>query len=247
MIDPNRLRQVYISKGDGLVMWDLCSKCTSLIIRGTTQETSPKVIVTNTGSLKPGYLVVGRGIPVFTTILSIDSSEKLTMSKKAICTAPEHNLTFFSCQLANRCRYAKKGHCAVESRYLYVVCNPIVQLLKNPEVQLTELDWLDFGLKLVPLYHDLIRVKKAEAILDSILVDSVHGVKVHPLLKEKRDIIKAIDSLDITKTLKDRFRELGMKDVISGKGPSVDEIMEQEGDPNFADSLMGKGDDEVIR
>ena len=148
------------------------------------------------------------------------------------------------CPLAKRCQYIKKGFCSVESHYLNAITAPVLKLLdKNCEVRLTEMDWLDFGLKMIPLFHDLIKVRKVAAALDDILIDSPHGVKMHPVFKEKRDIIKAIDSLGITKILKDKFEELGIKNVTPTGGPSVDEIMEQDGDPDFADSLMGKGEE----
>ena len=153
------------------------------------------------------------------------------------------------CPLAERCQYVKKGFCSVESHYLNAITAPVLKLLDGDcEARLTEMDWLDFGLKMIPLYHDLIKAKKVAAALDNILIDSSHGVKMHPIFKEKRDIIKAIDSLSITKVLRDKFSELGIKDITLGKDSSIDELMEQEGDPDFVDSLMDKGGDgEVIR
>lgn len=242
MINPNRLRQIYLSKGDGLRMWDLCSMCVDIVISGSTKKDSPVVVDIDTERLRPGFLVFGWGIQDDTKILLVDGPDQMIMDKDSLGTNSGDEMSFVSCRLAQRCRYVKKGHCMVESRYLGVVCNPVIKLLKSPDVHLTELDWLDFGLKQVPLYQDLIRVKKEKAALDSVLINTVHGVKVHPLFKEARDIMKAIDSLPITRLLREKFRELGLKDVTSVIGDTpADELMERDGDPDFADSLMGKG------
>ena len=140
--------------------------------------------------------------------------------------------------MAARCQYQKSGPCAVETQYLNAVSAPILRLLQDPDIPaLTEVEFLDFGLKLLPLYHDLIRVKLAIAALSNVVLSSKsHGVRVHPLYKERREILRAIEGLDITNVLREKFRDFNMKDITPRLSS---EELERDGDPDFADSLMG--------
>jgi len=229
-IAPERLKQIYITKGKiradvSYVMWDLCSKCTGTTMPIPERDESKDDFINrcmNNREMKIKYS---------------DETSRLVAGKFLWTIRAD------ICKLSERCQYVKKGFCSVESQYLSAITAPVLKLLdESSAARLTELDWQDFGLKMIPLYHDLIKVKKAEAALCSVIVYSSHGVRMHPLYREKRDIIKAIDSLDISKLLKEKFRELGMKDVTpAGAGPDVGELLEQHGDPDFADSLMDSG------
>ena len=139
-----------------------------------------------------------------------------------------------SCALVNRCDYRKTGHCSMETQYLNAVTAPVVRMLQDPDIPvLTEIEFLDFGLKFLPLYHDLVRIKMAILALYEVTVDGAQGVRVHPLFREKREIIKAIEALEITKVLRERFKNL--KNVTPFMSP---EELELEGNPNLADQLM---------
>ena len=146
-----------------------------------------------------------------------------------ICTA----CTDDRCPVVDRCTYTKNGPCSMEVQYLNAVSGPVVRMLQDPAIPpLTEIEFLDFGLKYLPLCHDLVRIKKAILVLDSVLTESSQGIKVHPLFKEKRDIIKAIENLHITDVLRKKFRNL--KNV--SPGYSSDE-MDEWGDPDLAEEL----------
>ena len=171
-IDPARLRQIYVNKGD-LVLWDFCSKCSE------------------------------------------------------------------ECPVYERCGYVKKGYCTAESKYLKAVTDPVIKELLQAEQGpvLTILEWLDYGLKLVPLWHDLARVCIALSGADG----RVSG-RVLTLMREKRQIIRAIDRLEIQRTLMDKFEELGVvpeKNVtLPGEGGLTEEQIayyEEHGDPDFAE------------
>lgn len=231
-VNPDRLRQVYITKGKirsdvSYVMWDLCSRC-----NGTSLP------IPEPDELQDDFI----NRCMNDRVMSVKHEDEFArMAASNLLWSTRASI----CKLSPRCQYIKKGFCSVESNYLNAITKPVLKLLDEKcEVRLTELDWQDFGLKVVPLYHDLIRVKKEKAALDRILIESAHGVKVHPLFKEMRDIIRAIDSLEITRILKDKFKEMGIKDVTPATGPSIEETMEQDGDPGFADSLMKTGGEE---
>lgn len=142
------------------------------------------------------------------------------------------------CPLVKRCDYVKTGLCSMETQYLNAVTAPVVRMLQgdNKNVSmLSEMEFLDYGLKCLPLYHDLVRVKMAILALDAIVVDGAQGVRVHPLFREKREIIKAIEGLDITRVLRERFKSI--KNVTPGEDMSPKE-REQEGNPDLARQLM---------
>lgn len=116
------------------------------------------------------------------------------------------------CKLhADLCPYTKGKLCKIEVMYLKAIVTPVLDNLQDGH--LTRMQWLDFGLKLVPLYNDLVRIKKALITADVLLYDRGKTI-INPLFKEKREIIKCIEGLEITKDVRDKFRELGVRDPV---------------------------------
>ena len=124
--------------------------------------------------------------------------------------------------------------CRLEADYLDTIIEPVMGLMADKEFR--ETDRLDFGMKYIPLYQDLIRVKKELIALELLTVGTKVGIQVTPLLREKREIIRAIEGLAFTKRLREMFAMKGVKKVSS---KDVEEFLEG-GDPGHVEALRGK-------
>ena len=150
------------------------------------------------------------------------------------------------CVLHKRCPYKKTKLCKVEIMYLNSVTKPVMASLQVGH--LTQAQWLDFGLKLVPLFHDLVRIKKMLIDADTILVEK-GSTRINPLFSEKRKIIRCIESLEITKELRGKFAELGIRDPLPSGASELEKDDDEEhmmkvGDPDYVAALSNEPEDD---
>ncbi len=131
--------------------------------------------------------------------------------------------------------------CGVERYYMGVVFKPffgLVEKTKDPFV----MQWV--GLHIIPMYHQLIKLKKVERSLKSPMDTTIKGdVRVHPVLKEIRSVIAAIRA---------EWKASGLMEVARDEGylgsmpaPLGDGVAELEGDGSYHDSLYGETEEDT--
>ena len=110
------------------------------------------------------------------------------------------------CRASLVCPYietARKGvltRCYIQARYLDVCEKTIV---RNFGKLMTEDELFRMGMHLIPLYKTLVKLKIVEmGVRDIIEVSDRGKISIHPVLKEIRETIRAIESV---------WSELGMK------------------------------------
>jgi len=219
------LKKIYATKGESqdsvaLILWNHCSECNGSNLPLPDYVSESKEVFTHRFMGDPGAR----------------KKYKEDLQRRMVAEATWNQSGESVCSLSKKCQYIKRGYCAIEVQYLNAVCSPVLRLLQDPAVPaLTEIEFLEFGLKYLPLHHDLIRIKRAIAALSDILVVTQRGgIQVHPLYREKREVIKSIEGLDITRVLREHFIKHNLRDVT----PMLsDADLEQYGDPDFADSL----------
>jgi len=152
-----------------------------------------------------------------------------------------------SCSIWDQC--SRKGlynqkigsPCGLESVYLRTVYGSLIS--EDPEKgiadKLDDIELYRVGYHLMPLYRQLILLKKEEFAIKNITsVDKAGKLQVNPVLKEIRDVItkisKEISDLGLHKKWKEKFGTVGGP----GFGPSVDDLMEH-GDPGYYDRMAG--------
>jgi len=137
-------------------------------------------------------------------------------------------------------RQTKK--CGIERYYMGVVFKPfgeLVEKTKDPFI----MQWI--GLHIIPLYHQLIKLKKFERSLKSPMdVSSKGDVRAHPVLKEIRTVISAIRT---------EWRMSGLMEIVKDEGymggsfPAPlddDDVTDLEGSPDYHDSLYTDTEEE---
>lgn len=145
------------------------------------------------------------------------------------------------CVVRKDCPYQKKGRCKLEQTYM----NNIFLNLIHPDPNrgigdyLNDIELQRVGVGLIPLYHQLIRMKKEAYAVENISHTNKQGsIKIHPVFAEIREIIrcigKEIRDLKINEKWERKYGKTGVMDLGSGVG--VDELMEK-GDPNFYSTL----------
>ena len=149
------------------------------------------------------------------------------------------------CCIYDDCPYTKKGRCNLEQNYMNVIFNNLIH--PNPDKgiadQLNDIELQRVGIHLIPLYHQLIKMKKeAYSVRDISHVNKQGSIKIHPIFAEIREIIrcisKEINDLNINGKWERKFgKGGGVMDLGSGIG--VEELL-QHGDPDFTASLSGK-------
>jgi len=144
------------------------------------------------------------------------------------------------CALYNDCPYAKGGKCTLELTYMNVIFNNLITMDPNRGIadRLTDIELQRVGIHLIPLYHQLIRLKKEAFAVKQITVTNKQGsLMIHPVFKEIREVIKCVSreikELGINEKWKRKFGGIAN---IEGGSSSIEELMEQ-GDPNFYDKL----------
>ena len=145
------------------------------------------------------------------------------------------------CPIACDCTYKKQGKCSIEVLYMNTVFNNLVHpdLKKGIADRLNDIELQRVGLHLVPLYHQLIKMKKeAYAVKTLSHVNKQGSIKIHPVFGEIREIIrciaKEVKDLGINQKWEEKFGKAGVMDLGSGVG--IEELMSQ-GDPGFYESI----------
>lgn len=118
-----------------------------------------------------------------------------------------HFCTGESCKISHLCTYEHSGKCGIERDYLKSVLEPFNAILTEEEDPILN-QWL--GLHLIPLYHDLIRIKKAKLIYDEVIMKEFGGgMKVNPLFGELRQQVRMI---------RQELRDSGIQKLLFSRG-----------------------------
>lgn len=133
---------------------------------------------------------------------------------------------------------AKK--CSVERYYMGVVFKPFSELIEKTKDPFL-MQWV--GLHIIPLYHQLIKLKKIERSLDSPMDTTIKGdVRAHPVLGEIRKVIAAIRA---------EWKSSGLMEIARDEGymgaslpAPLDDIEDIEGDSDYHDSLYTDTEEE---
>lgn len=145
------------------------------------------------------------------------------------------------CGLYEKCSKREDGGgCAIEKEYLSYIMEPVFKYLED---ELDEYDLVELGMKYIRLHHNLVRVQK-EILSTSIIEKSKYGIKVNPLLAEERNLLQAIESLDINRLLrkrvKTRVKEItGGISLRDGTKTKVIEVLD-DSDTTYTDKLAGE-------
>jgi len=143
------------------------------------------------------------------------------------------------CVIYEECPYIKKGRCSLETTYMNTIYRSIIS--PDPEKGVAEL-MSDFevqrvGLHLMPLYQQLVKMKKVAHAVDEMVVSDKKGsVKMHPVFAEIRTVIR-----DIAKEMKDLKLEEKWKQKFGtlkgvGAGASIEELFDK-GAPGAYDEI----------
>ena len=143
------------------------------------------------------------------------------------------------CPLDADCNSKKRfGKCSVEVSYMNTIYSNLVNPNSDKGIadQLNDIELQRVGLHLIPLYHQLIKMKKeAYAVRDISHVNKQGSIKIHPVFAEIREIIrciaKEIKDLGINEKWERKFGKAGGVPNL-GTGVGVEELMAK-GDPNF--------------
>ena len=96
------------------------------------------------------------------------------------------------CPIYHKCPYVKEGKCSVEVKYLDAI---LKSLLAIPGEKMTQPMLNKISLHLMPLFHQLIRFQIRAYSVEDVCYETVQGaIKVHPIFKEIRGTLKAIES-----------------------------------------------------
>jgi hypothetical protein len=97
-----------------------------------------------------------------------------------------------NCPIVLSCPYAKSGKCSVETKYLKAIFESITEEMVK---QMTQPLLNKVTLHLIPLFHQLIRFQiTAYSVAEPVYETRLGVVKVHPIFKEIRECIKAIEN-----------------------------------------------------
>lgn len=144
------------------------------------------------------------------------------------------------CRLWDKCSKKQDGEgCVIEKDYLSYIMEPVFKYLEN---DLDEYDLVELGMKYIRLHHNLVRVQK-EILATNVMEKTKYGIKVNPLLMEERNLLQAIESLDINKLLRMRVKTK-VKEITAGislgngKRTTVVEVLD-DSDTTYTDRLAG--------
>jgi len=147
-----------------------------------------------------------------------------------------------NCPLFKLCSYSKKGSCSIEKHYMNAIFDMLITSDSKRGIfdKLDDIELWRVGFHLIPLYHQLIRMKKVAYAVEQIAKTDKKGVlKIHPVFSEIRAIIK-----DVAKEIRDLRLNEKWAEKFGGEGggprpgPSMEEMMEN-GDPNYYDEMAG--------
>jgi len=154
-----------------------------------------------------------------------------------------------TCPMWDDCEYAKREMCTLEAKYMDVVFNMLISENKDIGItdQLDDIELWRVGFHLIPLYHQLIRLKKVAYTVDQRLTqtDKQGKLSIHPVFKEIRAVLqsisKEIKELKLNEKWKKKFGKMGGP----GAGPDIEDLFEH-GDPSYYDK-MAKDDRKKIK
>ena len=98
-----------------------------------------------------------------------------------------------NCPVHRECPYIKdsRAKCAVEKKYLEAVVSGIISMIRE---DMTQLVLNKITLHLLPLFQQLVRFQiEAYAVTDVVYTTDRGQVRTHPIFKEIRETIKAIE------------------------------------------------------
>lgn len=115
--------------------------------------------------------------------------------------------------------------CIVQKKYLDI----IYETLMDDVDKFSEQDSISLGLHLMPLYGHLIKMKIAEASMNSLLIDSPGGKKsINPIYREIRETIRLISTLSKDFGVKHGSKMLPNMDFVNGDPEYYDRMMRDE-------------------
>ena len=100
-------------------------------------------------------------------------------------------------KLGEKSQAMKTNKCGLQQRYLRTVLHAIIETLKQKKVVSTE-QMIRMGYQMIPLYSQLFKFKKLEytnTLGDITYISGKGAMKVNPIYKEIREIIKTIEGI----------------------------------------------------
>jgi hypothetical protein len=162
------------------------------------------------------------------------------MEGKAVLRWDPITLCNERCRIYNECPYIKKGRCSLERSYMNNIFNNIVSEDPNRGISdmLNDIELQRVGIHLIPLYHQLIRLKKEAFAVKQMVHENKQGsLNIHPVFKEIREVIrcisKEIKEIGINEKWQKKF---GTVANIEGVRGDIETLLEQ-GDPDFYSRL----------
>ena len=142
------------------------------------------------------------------------------------------------CPLFDLCGYEKFGKCSVEMKYTSAVFDSIMEDIGD---KLTDRFLNKVSLHLMPLFGMLVKMKKVALSISNPTYETLQGAKkIHPIFREIREIISAIERTQRSMGLDGEY--LQAKEIFrrGGEGPKDPGSWEKpsaEGDPSYVDEL----------
>lgn len=144
-----------------------------------------------------------------------------------------------SCPIYNKCPYEKAGKCRVEITYLKALTDSLLEDIGDAMDQrlLNKIT-----LQLFPLFQQLIRLQIYAYSIENVVYETARGTPaVHPIFKEIRDTIRAIESTQRSMGMDSEFlnafnnfyADRGYKDGMKSANPDY-------GDSSLLDSWQGQ-------
>uniref|UniRef100_A0A6H1Z8J4 Uncharacterized protein n=1 Tax=viral metagenome TaxID=1070528 RepID=A0A6H1Z8J4_9ZZZZ len=140
------------------------------------------------------------------------------------------------CNLFSDCNFPKEGKCALETTYLLNVFSLLISKREGlgKDLSAWEMDWV--GNIIMPLYHQLIRMKKV-AFNAPIVTMGKFREEIHPIHREVRDVIREIGREMKEKRIFERVRrKYGTIGLLEGGNDLIGRLLE-EGDPDYYASI----------
>ena len=145
-----------------------------------------------------------------------------------------------NCPLYDMCPYEKNGVCSVEAKYTTAIFDSFVEQLGD---KLNQSLLNAISLRLVPLFGQLVRMKKVALGIKEPTYETVQGAKkIHPVFREMREIIRGIESTQRSMGLDGEYME-ALKES-RGMGSSMERLPSNEGDVDYVAEMM-RGEEEV--
>ena len=147
------------------------------------------------------------------------------------------------CCIRDDCPYVKAKKCTLELTYMNGIFNNLIDPTNVGGIadQMNDIELQRVGIHLIPLYHQLIRMKKeAYAVKEMTHVNKQGSIKVNPVFAEIREIIRCIAKEMSDLKINEKWEaKYGKTSLMVDAGASIEELL-QHGDPSFTDSLSGK-------